>query len=427
MTTTSPATEMAALDAVAQAELVRRGEVTAAELVGWAIERIEDLNPILNAVITPMYDQALAAAAMTPSAGLAGVPYLVKDLIAEVAGVPFSGGSRFLRGHVSPFDSELVLRLRRAGLVIVGKTNTPEFGMAPTCEPVLHGPTRNPWDTTRSTSGSSGGSAAAVAARMVPMAHGNDLGGSIRYPASACGLFGLKPTRARNPLGPEYGDAVNGWACEHALTRTVRDSAVLLDATAGPGLGDPYGPPAPVRPFADEIGRDPGRLRIGYTAITPEGAPRPPRLRDRTRRRGRALRIAGPRTGRSRPARTHPRGRSGDRVNLLCRHGLDHQVLDPPPRPPARPRRTRAADLRLLGDGPESVSCRLSAGHRGLPSFHPPCRAVPHQHRPLAHTHHVNPARTDRRDHLDRGRAAAGPRTWWSHGRLPGCRRQHHG
>jgi amidase len=268
---------MAALDAVAQAELLRRGEVTPAELAGWAIERIEGLNPVLNAVITPMYDQALAAAAATPPASsLAGVPYLVKDLIAEIAGVPFSEGSRFLRHNVSHFDSELVVRLRRAGLVIVGKTNTPEFGMAPTCEPILHGPTRNPWDTTRSTSGSSGGSAAAVAARMVPMAHGNDLGGSLRYPASACGLFGLKPTRARNPLGPEYGDAVSGWACEHALTRTVRDSAALLDATAGPALGDPYGPPAPVRPFADEIGRDPGRLRIGYTAMTPEGTPAHP-------------------------------------------------------------------------------------------------------------------------------------------------------
>jgi amidase len=230
VTTTSPAIEVAALDAVAQADLVQGKQVTPAELAQWAIERIEELNPTLNAVITPMYDQALAAAAATPS----------------------------------------------AGLVIVGKTNTPEFGMAPTCEPVLHGPTRNPWDTARSTSGSSGGSAAAVASRMVPMAHGNDLGGSLRYPASACGLFALKPTRARNPLGPEYGDAVNGWACEHALTRTVRDSAVLLDATAGPALGDPYGLPAPARLFADQVGRDPGRLRIGYTATTPEGIPAHP-------------------------------------------------------------------------------------------------------------------------------------------------------
>jgi amidase len=275
--TTSPAIETASLDAVAQAALVRRGEVTPAELTGWAIERIEALNPALNAVITPMYDQALAAAAAVPRTGpLAGVPYLLKDLIAEVAGVPFSEGSAFLRGHVSRFDSELVTRLRRAGLVIVGKTNTPEFGMVPTCEPVRHGPTRNPWDTARSTSGSSGGSAAAVASRMVAIAHGNDLGGSIRYPASACGLFGLKPTRGRNPLGPEYGDAVSGWACEHAVTRTVRDSAVLLDATAGPAPGDPYGPPAPARPFAAEVGRDPGRLRVGYTAVTPGGIPAHP-------------------------------------------------------------------------------------------------------------------------------------------------------
>jgi amidase len=280
MTTTSPATETAALDAVAQADLVRRGEVTPAELTGWAIERIEELNPALNAVITPMYDQALAEVAAIPrTSPLAGVPYLLKDLVAEVAGAAFSEGSAFLRDHVSCFDSELVLRLRRAGLVIVGKTNTPEFGMVPTCEPVRHGPTRNPWDTTRSTSGSSGGSAAAVASRMVAIAHGNDLGGSIRYPASACGLFGLKPTRGRNPLGPEYGDAVSGWACEHAVTRTVRDSAVLLDVTAGPALGDPYGPPAPAGPFAAEVGRDPGRLRIGYTAATPGGIPAHPDCR----------------------------------------------------------------------------------------------------------------------------------------------------
>ena len=222
---TNPAIEIAALDAVAQADLVRRGEVTCTELVQWAIERIELLNPTLNAVITPLYDQALAAAAAPPTGPLAGIPFLVKDLVAEVAGAPFSEGSRFVRGTVSHYDSELVLRLRRAGLLIIGKTNTPEFGMVPTCEPLAFGATRNPWATNRSTSGSSGGSAAAVASGMVPMAHGNDLGGSLRYPASACGLFGLKPTRARNPLGPEYGDAINGWACEHALTRSVRDSA----------------------------------------------------------------------------------------------------------------------------------------------------------------------------------------------------------
>jgi len=264
--------EIARMDAVAQAELVRTGEVAATELVEGAIERIEALNPELNAVITTMYERALdAAARVPPDAPLAGVPFLVKDLVVEIAGVPFHEGSRYLSHHVSTYDSEIVRRWRRAGLVILGRTNCPEFGMVPATEPMLAGPTRNPWDVTRSTSGSSGGSAAAVASGMVPMAHGNDAGGSIRYPASACGLFGLKPTRARNPLGPEYGDAISGWACEHALTRSVRDSAVLLDATSGVDIGDPYPAPVPVRPFAAEVGADPGRLRIAYTAETPEG------------------------------------------------------------------------------------------------------------------------------------------------------------
>jgi len=263
--------ELATLDATDQAALVRRGELTARELVEAAIERIEALNPTLNAVITPMYEQARAAADAGPSGPFAGVPYLVKDLVLEVAGVRFCEGSAFLKDNVSTFDSELTLRLRRAGLVLVGKTNTPEFGMAPACEPQLFGATHNPWDTNRSTTGSSGGSAAAVASGMVPMAHANDLGGSIRYPASACGLFGLKPTRARNPLGPQYGDAMSGWAVEHAVTRTVRDSAALLDATSGPDVGDPYAAPVPVRPFADEVEADPGRLRIAFTTRTPSG------------------------------------------------------------------------------------------------------------------------------------------------------------
>lgn len=270
---TSPATEIARLDATGQADLVRRGAVTATELVTWAIERIERLNPTLNAVVTPTFESALAAAATNPIGPFAGVPFLLKDLVAESAGVRFGEGSKFLRDNVSGVDSELVRRLRRAGLISLGKTNTPEFGMVPTCEPALHGRTRNPWDPNRSTSGSSGGSAAAVAAGLVPMAHGNDIGGSLRYPASACGVFGLKPTRARNPLGPEYGDIVGGWAVEHALTRSVRDSAALLDATCGPGVGDPYPAPTPARPFRAEVGADPGRLRIAYTPRVPDGSP----------------------------------------------------------------------------------------------------------------------------------------------------------
>jgi amidase len=268
-------TNLAALDALGQAALVQAGEVSAVEVVEAAIARIEALNPELNAVVTPRFEEALDDAARA-TGPLAGVPYLVKDLAAEVAGTRFTEGSQFLRELVSPADSELVVRLERAGVVILGKTNTPEFGMLPACEPDRFGATRNPWDPTRSTSGSSGGSSAAVASGMVPAAHANDLGGSIRYPASACGLFGLKPTRARNPLGPEYGDVVSGWAVEHAVTRSVRDSAALLDATSGPALGDPYWAPPAARPFMAEVGADPGRLRIAFTSRRSDGEPAHP-------------------------------------------------------------------------------------------------------------------------------------------------------
>lgn len=268
--------QLSLLDATAQAELVRTGQLSATELVESAIERIETLNPMLNAVISTTYDRALARAAAEPTGPLAGVPYLLKDLVIEQAGTPFTEGSRFLAGQVSTITSELVTRLERAGLVILGRTNAPEFGMVPTCEPLLHGPTRNPWALDHSTSGSSGGSAAAVASGMVPMAHGNDVGGSLRYPASACALFALKPSRARNPLGPLYGDVANGLAVEHALTRTVRDSALLLDLTAGPSPGDPYPAPPLARPLRDEVGADPGRLRIAVSTSRADGQPAHP-------------------------------------------------------------------------------------------------------------------------------------------------------
>jgi amidase len=264
--------ELAALDATAQAELVRRGEAKPVELVETAIERIESLNPALNAVITPTYDRALAQVEHGVSGPFAGVPFLLKDLALELEGVRFCEGSRFTGDFVSTYTSELVARMERAGLVILGKTNTPEFGMVPTTEPERFGATRNPWNTDRSTSGSSGGSAAAVASRMVPMAHADDLGGSIRYPASACGLFGLKPTRARVTYAPEYGDVVSGWATEFAVTRSVRDAAALLDALAGPALGDPYAVPSPTRSFTDEAATDPRPLRVGYTARMADGS-----------------------------------------------------------------------------------------------------------------------------------------------------------
>ena len=268
---TGLASELAALDGTAQAELVRRGEVTPGELVAAAIERVDELNPTLNAIVTPMFEraQAQAAAAAGP---FPGVPMVLKDLIVEVEGVRFTEGSRFLASNVSTYTSEIVHRFERAGLVIIGKSATPELGMAPSCEGALFGPTRNPWDLGRSTSGSSGGSAAAVAAGIVPIGHGSDMGGSIRYPASNCGLFGLKPTRARNPLGPQYGDAVSGWGVEHVLTRSVRDSAAVLDAVSGPSPGDPYQVAPPLRPFLAEPSADPGRLRVAYTGTINDGS-----------------------------------------------------------------------------------------------------------------------------------------------------------
>jgi amidase len=265
--------ELDLLDATAQAELVRRGEVKPTELVDAAIERIERVNPELNAVVTPMYELAReAASGDLPDGPFKGVPFLLKDIFASYAGVRLTYGSRFLKDYVADHDSELVVRLKRAGLVVIGKTNAPEFGILPTTEPALFGPCRNPWDTTRSTGGSSGGSAAAVASGMVPMAHANDAGGSIRIPASCCGVFGLKPTRGRNPMGPDIGDVAGGMVAEHAVTRSVRDSAALLDATGGPDIGDPYWAPPRERPYLEEVGTDPGRLRVGVLRSLPGAA-----------------------------------------------------------------------------------------------------------------------------------------------------------
>ena len=263
-------TDFASLDATAQAELVRKGEVAPAELVDAALARLERVNPRLNAVVTPMAESARAAAAGPLADGpFRGVPFLLKDLQAMAAGVRYTAGSRLLADFTAPLDAEIVQRHRGAGLVVIGKTNTPEFGILPVTEPALFGPANNPWDTARTTGGSSGGSAAAVAAGIVPMAHGNDGGGSIRIPASCCGVFGLKPTRARITLGPLVGDVMNGLVVDHALTRSVRDSAALLDATCGPAPGDPYMAPPPARPFLDEVGADPGRLRIAWTVEAP--------------------------------------------------------------------------------------------------------------------------------------------------------------
>jgi len=264
------AEDLAFLDATAQAALVRQKEVKPLELVDAAIERIERLNPELNAVILPMYEQARQAAeGDLPDGPFRGVPFLLKDIGASYGGARQTSGTAFAADFVPDHDSELVVRQKRAGLIILGKTNTPELGILPTCESRFLGPCRNPWNTEHSTGGSSGGSAAAVASGMVPLAHANDGGGSIRIPASCCGLFGLKPTRARNPLGPDLGDMMGGFVAEHCVSRSVRDSAALLDATAGPDVGDPYWAPPQRRPYLEEVVSDPGRLRIAVTTRAP--------------------------------------------------------------------------------------------------------------------------------------------------------------
>src|SRR5262249_2631842 len=248
-------------DAIALAELVRKKEVKPIELVEATIARIERVNPELNAVVTKMYDEARAGANNElPDAPFAGVPFLLKDLLAAYKGVTMTAGSRYMRDFKPDHDSELVARYKRAGLIVVGKTNTPEFGILPTTDNALFGATHNPWDAAPTAGGSPGGSAAAVAAGIVPVAHANDGGGSIRIPASCCGVFGLKPTRARNPLGPDFGDMFSGLVAEHVVSRSVRDSAALLDATAGPQPGDPYAAPPPARPFLQKVRSDPGRL-----------------------------------------------------------------------------------------------------------------------------------------------------------------------
>jgi amidase len=261
------------LDALDLAALVRRREVSPQELLEEAIRRTEEANPRINAVIHRMYDHARdRTRGSLPTGPFTGVPFLLKDIMQAYAGFPLSSGSRALVDYVPPGDAEVVRRFRRAGVVVFGKTNVPEFGLVAFTEPEAFGPSRNPWDLERTPGGSSGGAAAAVAARIVPMAGANDGGGSIRIPASCCGLFGLKPTRGRVPTGPFFGDVWDGAAVDHVLTRSVRDSATMLDAIAGPETGAPYRIPDPERRYAEEVQREPGRLRIAFSARSPLSA-----------------------------------------------------------------------------------------------------------------------------------------------------------
>ncbi|MFM8417753.1 MAG: amidase [Actinomycetota bacterium] len=280
------------LDATAQAELVRTKQISARELVDAAIAAVERVNPQINAVIHPRYERARAEADATATSSadrtspdaarggaFAGVPIVVKDLNCQIKGEPYHLGTRFLKNRkfVATEDSYLYERLRRAGFITIGRTNTPEFGSTITTEPLAYGPARNPWNTEHSTGGSSGGSAATVAAGCVAVAHANDGGGSIRIPASECGLVGLKPSKGRISLGPALGESWIGGVVEGCVTRTVRDTAAVMDVLAGYESGDPNTPPPPARPYASEVGAKVEKLRIGLLsgALLPGGLDHP--------------------------------------------------------------------------------------------------------------------------------------------------------
>lgn len=265
-------TDYTAYDGLGLADLVVRKEVTPEELVTTALAAIDKVNPRLNAVLQTLAEQATAEArGDLPQGPFRGVPFLIKELVLPAGGVRCDMGSRLAQGYVPENDSELMARFRQAGLVLSGTTQTPELGYNPTTETTLFGPVHNPWRTGHSAGGSSGGSGAAVAAGIVPLAHANDGGGSIRIPASCNGLFGLKPSRDRVPTGPDFSDPLCGLACEFVVSRSVRDSAALLDVVAGADVGAPGLPVPPVRPYAEEVGVPAGRLRIAWTTTPASG------------------------------------------------------------------------------------------------------------------------------------------------------------
>ena len=281
-------------DGLGLAELVRTKQVSPAELVEAAIDRIERHNPTLNAVVYKGYDDARKSAEGDPPDGpFRGVPFLIKDLAMPVAGWPRTSGSRFASHIVDAADCGLTERYRASGVVLVGKTNTPEYGITGTTESALLGPCRNPWNPGRIAGGSSGGSASAVAAGMVPLAHASDGLGSIRIPAACCGLVGLKVTRDRNPNLPDGYDYTMGNVVDHVVSRTVRDSAAMLDATGYPEPGSPYPAPPTAGPYLEEVERSPGRLRIAWSSETPSGRPIEPEIQAALERTAALLKSLG--------------------------------------------------------------------------------------------------------------------------------------
>ncbi|HQS96968.1 MAG: amidase [Novosphingobium sp. 35-62-5] len=281
-------------DCLGLADLVRKRKVSPTELLDAAIARTEALNPRFNFMAQKHYDYARKAiAGGLPQGPFTGVPWLLKGLNTYIAGEITENGSRLYKGNRATVTSELVRRIEAAGFVVFGKTTTPEFGLTGTTESVATGATRNPWNPTRIAGGSSGGAAAAVAAGVIPAAHATDGGGSIRIPASACGLFGLKPSRGRVPMGPLRTEGWGGMSVHHAVSRTVRDSAAILDATHGTEPGSRYGAPTPERPYLQEVGRDPGKLRVALMLSPFSGAPVDPEVIEATRAAAKLLESLG--------------------------------------------------------------------------------------------------------------------------------------
>ncbi len=260
--------DYAAQDATGLAELIRSGQVSSADVEEAARRAIASVNPQLNALVGSLFERPLEA---NPNGPFAGVPFAIKDLVCHAAGVTHEMGSRLAKGLAMPHDTHLMTKFRAAGLSILGRTNTPEFGINASTEPVANGPTRNPWDPTRSSGGSSGGSAALVAAGALAVAHANDGGGSIRIPAANCGLVGLKPTRGRVAIGPDFDNPIGGLGIEFAVTRTVRDAAGLLDEVQGPAPGELFWIEPPERPYRMEVGADPGRLTVAVSSTPLNG------------------------------------------------------------------------------------------------------------------------------------------------------------
>ncbi len=371
-----------AADATALADLVRKGEATPTELVEAAIARAEKVNPSINAIILPLYERARERATqMLPEGPLRGVPTTIKDLRTPAAGEPRRDGNRVLAKQDFHEDHDCFVagKLRGAGLVNIGRTNVPEFacGRSPiTCENDTHGATRNPWNLEHTAMGSSGGAAASVAAGIVPIAHGTDGGGSIRMPASACGVVGLKPTRGRISSGPDHGEGWAGCSTHGMLTRSVRDAALALDILAGPMPGDPYFAPPPSRPFSEEVGKPPGTLRIGLLPSLP--SPEVHRdCREGVEEAGRLLETLGHRVEISHPEAYEDLAWLGDYATMIAvstAAGLDewtrrigHTWSEADLEPPT----WQAAELGRATSGPEYAAtlARLHAFSRRLATW----------------------------------------------------------